>query len=124
MVGVPTSDLADVSTPLVERNALSVSATYTSSSDRIVLPPHAVEILRQSIGGRKTAAAINDKMREALGLICTEAHKSKVMPEHLLVTLKELCHSLPEYERISGARVREEFLNALVTAAIEEYYRG
>lgn len=109
---------------MVERNALSVSATYTSSSDRIVLPPHAVEILQQSIGGRKTAPVITDKIREALGLICADAHKSKVMPERLIVTLKELCHSLPEYERISGAREREEFLNALVTAAIEEYYRG
>lgn len=122
VVGAPTSDLADVSTPLVERNTLSVAATFTSS-DRIAVPPHAVEILRESIGGRKTAPKINETIREALALICDEARKSDVMPEHLLVTLKDLCHALPEYERIIGASEREEFLNALVTTAIEEYYR-
>ena len=56
-------------------------------------------------------------------MICDEAHRSDAMPEHVLVTLKELCHSMPEYERISGAVEQEAFLSTLVTTAIEEYYR-
>ena len=65
---------------------------------------------------------MNERVREALVMICDEAHRSDAMPEHLLVTLKELCHSLPEYERIGGTQ-REIFLSTLVTTAIEEYYR-
>ena len=45
------------------------------------------------------------------------------MPEQLLISLKELCHSLPEYERIRGARERSAFLDSVVRLAIEEYYR-
>jgi len=123
VVGASTSDTGHVSAPLAERNTMSVSATFTSS-DRIHVPPHAVEILRDNIGERKFAPGINDNIREALAMICDEAHRSGVMPEHLLVTLKDLCHALPEYERISGAAERAEFLNALVTTAIEEYYRA
>lgn len=122
IVGIPGSDGAGLSTPTVERSTQSISATFTSS-DRLAVPPGAVETIRQSIAGRKVAPKINDRIREALALICDEAHKSQVMPEHLLVTLKDLCRALPEYERINGAREREEFLNALVTTAIEEYYR-
>jgi hypothetical protein len=122
VVGILASDVEGGSTPLVERDVMRVSATYTSL-DRIAVPPHAIEILRDGIKGRKSTPVINDRIREAIALICDEAHKSEAMPENLLVTLKELCHSLPEYERISGAREREAFLNTLVTTAIEEYYR-
>ena len=123
VVDVAASDLTAGSAPLVEPKAMSVSATYTFS-DRIAVPPHAVEILRDGIGARKTAPVINERIREALALICDEAHKSDAMPEHVLVTLKELCHSMPEYERIRGAREREAFLSTLVTTTIEEYYRA
>ena len=123
MVGIPGSDLTDGSTRSVDRDAISISATYTSS-DRIAVPPHAVEILRDSISPRAAAPAINERIREALALICMEAHKADAMPEQLLVTIKELCHALPEYERLPGAGEREVFLNSLVTTAIEEYYRA
>lgn len=122
LVDVPASDLATGSAPVVEPRPQGVSAIYTSS-DRIAVPPHAVEILRDGIGARKTAPVINERIREALVLICEEAHRADAMPEHVLVTLKELCHSMPEYERIRGAREREAFLGTLVTTAIEEYYR-
>lgn len=88
------------------------------------MPPHAVEILRDCIDGRKSAPVINEKIHEALVLICDEAHKSDAMPEQVIVAVKEVCTSLPEYQRIRGARERGAFLSSLVTVAIEEYYRG
>lgn len=122
VVDIPTSSLTEGSTPLVELKALSVSPNYTSL-DRIPVPPQAVEIFRDGINARNATPEINDRIREALVMICAEAHKADAMPEHLLITLKELCHSLPEYERIGGAQ-REAFLSTLVTTAIEEYYRA
>jgi len=45
------------------------------------------------------------------------------MPEQLLISVKELCHSMPEYETIRGARERAVFLETIVKMTIEEYYR-
>ena len=120
--GLPSAELKRDSICNGNSPLLPVDQDCTSP-DRIAVPPHAVEILRDCIGARTSAPVINERIREALALMCDEAHRSDAMPEHLLVTLKELCHSLPEYERISGAPEREVFLSSLVTTAIEEYYK-
>ena len=100
-------------------------APVFSSGDRIAAPPNAIELLRESIKARKQGpAALNEKIRSAAALICDEAHRTKAVPEKLVVSIKELCHSLPEYEAIRGARERDAFVSVVVTFAIEEYYRA
>jgi hypothetical protein len=106
----------------VQRND-GASPGFTSG-DRIAVPANAVELLRESITARKDGLAREEKIRTAAVLICDEAHRMDAMPEQLVVSLKELCHSLPEYETIRGARERDAFLSAVVTLAIEEYYRS
>lgn len=122
--------IADHMTPASTDDAMSTSARRTdrahavfTSGDRIAVPPNAVELLRESISARNDGSALNEKIRTAAALICDEAHRMEAMPEQLLVSIKELCHSLPEYETIRGARERDAFLSVVVTAAIEEYYR-
>ncbi|MDP9176962.1 MAG: hypothetical protein M3O61_04715 [Gemmatimonadota bacterium] len=99
-------------------------APVFTSGDRIAVPPNAVELLRESIKARMEGRALDEKIRSAAALICDEARRTDAMPELLVVSIKELCHSLPEYETIRGAREREAFLSDVVTLAIEEYYRG
>jgi hypothetical protein len=119
--------------PLSTDKAMSTSAheyeshaPVFSSGDRITVPPHAIELLRESIKARKegSGAALNEKIRSAAAMICAEAHRTEAVPEKLLMSIKELCHSLPEYETISGARERDAFVSVVVTFAIEEYYRA
>jgi hypothetical protein len=110
-------------TPASARRNDGASPGFTSG-DRIAVPPNAVELLRESINAQKDGPAFEEKIRNAAVLICGEAHRLDAMPEQLVVSLKELCHSLPEYERIPGARERDAFLSAVVTLAIEEYYRS
>ena len=98
------------------------SAAFTSA-DRIAVPPDAVELLRESIKARNSGSTVNEQIRTAAALICDEAHRTSATPEQLIVSVKELCHSLPEYESIRGARERDAFVSAVVTLAIEEYYR-
>lgn len=98
-------------------------AAFFTSGDRIAVPPNAVELLRESIAARKNGSVVNEKIRAAAALICEEAHRLDAMPENVLVSIKELCHSLPEYEAIRGARERDAFVSVVVTLAIEEYYR-
>jgi hypothetical protein len=122
MVEHPMSGSPETPTASNARDMTVTSSSYTSS-DRITVPPHAVEILRDCINERKSGPVGNERIREALALICDEAHGSGAKPEHLLVAIKELCRSLPEYEKIRGAWERDAFLNTLVTVGIEEYYR-
>ena len=93
-----------------------------TSSDRIPMPAVAVELLRNCIRAPKDGRAGSEQIRAAIAPICAEARRANAMPEHLLVSLKELCNSLPEYASIRGARERGVFLETVVKLAIEEYY--
>ena len=124
-------DSVERRTPLSTGEAMSPPArSYDShapvftSGDRIAVPANAVELLRESIRARKEGRAIDEKIRSAAALICAEARRTDAIPEMLVVSVKELCHSLPEYESIRGARERDAFVSSVVTLAIEEYYRG
>jgi hypothetical protein len=97
--------------------------TVFTSSDRIAIPSAAIDQLRHCIQSGTTGKIANDQLRAAVRPICDEARRASVMPEHLLVSLKDLCHSLPEYDRMYGAMERSAFLDAVVRVAIEEYYR-
>ena len=94
-----------------------------TSSETIAVPLKAIEQLRGCIKSEKHGRARKDQIRVAVSAICDEAKRSHAMPEHLLVLLKEVCHSLPEYGRMGGAVERNHFLDTVVSVAIEEYYR-
>jgi len=105
-------------------NSQDENRTVFTSSDRISIPSAAIEHLRSCITSRAVGKAANDEIRAAVRPICDEARRANVMPEHLIVSLKELCHSLPEYDRMYGAMERSAFLDAVVRVSIEEYYRS
>lgn len=99
-------------------------APVFTSSDRIAVPVVAVELLRKCIQCRQDGMAGSEQILAAIAPICAEARRAQAMPEHLLVSIKELCRSLPEFEGIRGARERGAFLDMVVKLAIEEYYRA
>ena len=75
------------------------------------------------VADRRTGKSTAENLRAAIVPICAEAHRSQAAPEQVLISVKELCHSLPEYDRIPGARERGAFLDTVVKMTIEEYYR-
>ena len=95
-----------------------------TSSDRIAVPPTAVELLRSCIQSGKDGKDATEQILAAVVPICAEARRTKAMPEQLLVSIKELCRSLPEFDGIRGPHERAAFLDTVVTLAIEEYYRA
>ncbi len=117
----PLSTDTAMSTPAREYDS---HAPVFTSGDRIVAPQNAIELLRESIRARKEGSDLNEKIRSAAALICDEAHRSEAVPEKLVLSIKELCHSLPEYEMIRGAKERDAFVSVVVTLVIEEYYRA
>ena len=98
------------------------TSVYTSA-DRIEVPTVAVELLRSCINAKKDGKPVAENLRAAIVPICAEAHRSRAMPEQVLISMKELCHSMPEYEKIRDARERATFLDTVVKMTIEEYYR-
>jgi hypothetical protein len=105
-------------------NSSKSAQSVFTSSDRIAIPSAAIDQLRICIQSGKKGKAAKEEIRAAVGPICSEARRSSAMPEHLIVSIKELCHSLPEYERMPGAIERNDFLEEVVRVAIEEFYRG
>lgn len=63
-------------------------------------------------------------LQASLLLVSSEARARNILPEHLLVTLKELWNSLPEVRRMTDATQQVRLLQRVVTMCIREYYDG
>ncbi len=83
----------------------------------------------------ETIAALKDALRRylsdgqspsplqtALMLVAREAHEKHILPEQLLVTLKDLWSSLPEVRAMSDTAEQVRLLQRVVTMCIKEYY--
>src|SRR5438105_4205959 len=110
----------NIAASTVEREA---PTSVFTSADRIEVSAGAVELLRKCIRAKNDGKPVAENLRAAIVPICAEAHRSQAMPEQVLISVKELCHSLPEYERMRGASERAAFLDTVVRLTIEEYYR-
>jgi hypothetical protein len=67
--------------------------------------------------------ANGDELRGALDLMAAEARAKSMLPEQLLVVLKDIWYGLPAVRALddSGAQIR--MLQRVVTMCIKEYYR-
>ncbi len=61
-------------------------------------------------------------LQASLLLVSTEARARNVLPEQLLVTLKELWNSLPEVRAMTDAGRQVRLLQRVVSMCIHEYY--
>lgn len=64
-----------------------------------------------------------DTLRDALDEMAAEARAKSMLPEQLLVVLKDIWYALPAVRALedSGAQIR--LLQRVVTMCIKEYYR-
>ena len=63
-------------------------------------------------------------LQAALLLVATEARARGILPEHLLVTLKELWSTLPEVRTMTDTGEQVRLLQRVVTMCIREYYNA
>jgi hypothetical protein len=61
-------------------------------------------------------------LRNALLRTAAEAHEKSILPEQLLVVLKEVWNALPEVRAIPDATDQVRMLQRVVTMCIKEYY--
>lgn len=70
-----------------------------------------------------TADDGRDGVRTALNRMANEARDKAIMPEQLLIILKDMWYGLPELKTAPDHQ-RSALLQRVVTICIKEYYRG
>lgn len=89
------------------------------------LSEETVERARLALSNYLTDAegAAAQELRDVLDRMATEARDKQMLPEQLLVILKDIWYGLPAVRAIedSGAQIR--MLQRVVTMCIKEYYR-
>jgi hypothetical protein len=63
-------------------------------------------------------------LQASLLLVSSEARARNILPEQLLVTLKEIWSSLPEVRAMTDASKQVRLLQRVVTLCIREYYNA
>ena len=76
--------------------------------------------LRGYVSGAEHASAL----QASLLLVATEARARDILPEQLLVRLKEAWSSLPEVRAMRDAQQQARLLERVVTMCIREYYNA
>jgi len=88
------------------------------------LAAETVERVRVALSGYlEDSDAHSQDLRDALDALSAEAREKKMLPEQLLVVLKDVWYALPAVRAVddSGAQIR--MLQRVVTMCIKEYYR-
>jgi hypothetical protein len=64
----------------------------------------------------------SQQLRGVLLRMATEAREKAILPEHLLIALKDVWNALPEVRAMSEAADQVRLLQRVVTMCIKEYY--
>ena len=67
--------------------------------------------------------AEGQELRDALDAMASEARAKSMLPEQLLVVLKDIWYALPAVRAIDDAGAQIRLLQRVVTMCIKEYYR-
>jgi hypothetical protein len=65
----------------------------------------------------------SQELRDALDLMAREAREKRMLPEQLLVVLKDIWYSMPSVRAIDDSGAQTRMLQRVVTMCIKEYYR-
>jgi predicted NACHT family NTPase len=83
-----------------------------------------VNALRLALRANGNDAEHASALQGALLLVATEARARDILPEQLLVRLKEAWSSLPEVRAMRDAQQQARLLERVVTMCIREYYNA
>jgi hypothetical protein len=95
---------------------------HDSTPHRPQLSAASVEALRSALQECLASAAETAALRPALRSIALEAREKQMRAEHLLVLLKDIWFSLPQFGGTEGGEVHNRLLQRVVTLCIREYY--
>ena len=97
---------------------------HDSSPGPVALEAQTVKALRDALAQYVVAPSEPSVLRDALQRMAVEAHDKTMLPEQLLVVLKDLWYSLPSVQAITDPHDQVRLLQRVVTICITEYYDG
>jgi ActR/RegA family two-component response regulator len=86
------------------------------------LSTQTIEAVRIAIVNYIATPSQSDHLRDALQKMAAEAREKTVLPEQLLVVLKDIWYSLPGVQEMSDTTEQVRLLQRAVTMCIREYY--
>ena len=88
------------------------------------LDAETVEALREALRRYLSDGLLQEPLRAALMQIATEAREKDILPEQLLIALKDVWYALPEVRAMTDQSDQVRLLQRVVTMCIREYYSG
>ena len=95
---------------------------HDSSPGPAALSEETIEAVRAALVRYIDAPSQGDRLRESLHVMAAEARAKSVLPEQLLVVLKDIWYSLPSVRAMSEPVDQVRLLQRVVTMCIKEYY--
>ena len=80
--------------------------------------------VRLALSGHENGGEHASALQASLLLVATEARARDILPEHLLVRLKEMWSTLPEVRAMRDTNEQARLLERVVTMCIREYYNA
>jgi hypothetical protein len=95
---------------------------HDSSPGRGSLSEETIEAVRAALLGYIDAPAHGERLGRALHAMAAEAREEMMLPEQLLVILKDIWYSLPGVRAMKDSAEQVRLLQRVVTMCIREYY--
>lgn len=95
---------------------------HNSSFDSSELSEETIEAVRSALVFYVDAPSRGERLRETLNAMAAEARAREILPEQLLVVLKDIWYSLPGVRGIPDPAEQVRLLQRVVTMCIKEYY--
>ena len=96
---------------------------HDSSPGDSALTDDTIEAVRSALVAYVQTPSRGEALHDALHILAQEAHDRSILPEQLLITLKEIWYGLPSVQRMKEQDERLQLLQRVVTMCIKEYYR-
>ena len=95
---------------------------YHSGPPSRELSEDTVDRLRAALAQFVIDGGETGELRDALCRMAREARTKEILPERVLVMLKDVWHALPDVRNAADPREKSRLLQRLVTLCIKEYY--
>jgi hypothetical protein len=86
------------------------------------LAAETTEAVRTALVAYLRAPGASTELRTALNRMADEARAKAILPEHVLIALKQIWSSLPEVRAVGDIEEQTRMLQRVVTMCIREYY--
>lgn len=87
------------------------------------LDPETVARLRTALSAYLAHPGDRNQLQAALITLADDARAKSILPEHLLVMLKDVWNGLPAVRGMTDSTEQVTLLQRVVTMCIKEYYR-